>query len=205
MPSLIGWAHTQNESLYPRCTAYDDVIKWKHFPHNWLSVPGIHWSPVNSPLRGQWRGAVMFSLICTWINGRVNNGEAGDLRCYRAHYDVRAMTYINVVLYKEVTIPVTYQVREQGLYWLITRSTSCRLFAAIHTEVLVTVTSNVCWLSNNIFATCKLYPKIQPWRDSRAWGASFKIFPWHDFPMTCKPSNLLKFNSLRPSETYMHQ
>ena len=28
----------------------------------------------------QWRGALMFSLTCTWINGWVNNRDAGDLR-----------------------------------------------------------------------------------------------------------------------------
>ena len=28
-----------------------------------------------------------FSLICAWINGWVNNGEAGDLRRHRAQYD----------------------------------------------------------------------------------------------------------------------
>ena len=33
----------------------------------------------------------MFSLICTRINGWVNNGEAGDLRRHRAHYDVTVM------------------------------------------------------------------------------------------------------------------
>ena len=33
----------------------------------------------------------MFSLICVWINGWVNNREAGDLRRYRAHYDVIVM------------------------------------------------------------------------------------------------------------------
>ena len=32
-----------------------------------------------SPHKGQWRGALMFSLICDWINGWVNNREAGDL------------------------------------------------------------------------------------------------------------------------------
>ena len=31
------------------------------------------------------------SLICVWINGWVNNGEAGDLRRYRANYDVIVM------------------------------------------------------------------------------------------------------------------
>ena len=41
--------------------------------------------------RGQWRGALMFYMICTWLNGWVNNGEAGDLRRHRAHYDVTVM------------------------------------------------------------------------------------------------------------------
>ena len=39
----------------------------------------------------QWREALMFSLICAWINGWVNNGEAVDLRRHRAHYDVIVM------------------------------------------------------------------------------------------------------------------
>ena len=70
----------------------DDVIKLKYFPRYWPFVRGIHQSPVNSPHKGQWRGALMFSLICVWINGWVNNREAGDLRHYRAHYDVTRMT-----------------------------------------------------------------------------------------------------------------
>ena len=44
--------------------------------------------PAEYPHKGQWRRALMFSLICVWINGWVNNREAGDLRRYRAHYDV---------------------------------------------------------------------------------------------------------------------
>ena len=73
------------------CSIHDDVIKWKHFPRYWPFVRGIHRSPVNSRHKGQWRGALMFSLICTWINGWVNNRETGDLRRYRAHYDVTVM------------------------------------------------------------------------------------------------------------------
>ena len=72
-------------------SSHDDVIKWKHFPRYWPFVRGIHRSPVNSPHKGQWRGALMFSLICVWINGWVNNREAGDLRHYRVHYDVTVM------------------------------------------------------------------------------------------------------------------
>ena len=69
------------------------VIKWKHFPRYWPFVRGIHRSPVNSPHKGQWPGASMFSLICVWINGWVNNREAGDLRHYRGHYDVTVIMY----------------------------------------------------------------------------------------------------------------
>ena len=76
--------------------SHDDVIKWKHFPRYWPFVREIHWSPVNSPHKGQWRGALMFSLICVWKNGLVNNREAGDLRRYRAHYDVTVMRQVNV-------------------------------------------------------------------------------------------------------------
>ena len=71
--------------------SHDDVIKWKHFPRYWPFVRGIHRSPVNSPHKGQWRGALMFTLICARINGWVNNREAGDFRRYRAHYDVIVM------------------------------------------------------------------------------------------------------------------
>ena len=45
------------------CSTHDDVIKWKHFPRYWPLVRGIHRSPVDSPNKGQWRGALVFSLI----------------------------------------------------------------------------------------------------------------------------------------------
>ena len=41
---------------------HDDVIKWKRFPRYWPFVRGIHRSPVNSPHKGQWRRALIFSL-----------------------------------------------------------------------------------------------------------------------------------------------
>ena len=70
---------------------HDDVIKWKHFPRFWPFVRGIHRSTVTSPHKGQWRGALMFSLICVRIKGWVNNREVGDLRRYRVHCDVIVM------------------------------------------------------------------------------------------------------------------
>ena len=52
-----------------RVDPHDDVIKWKPFPRYWLFARGIHRLPVNSPHKGQWRGALMFSLIYGWTNG----------------------------------------------------------------------------------------------------------------------------------------
>ena len=79
----MGFAHEPD--------LHDDVIKWKIFPRYWPFVRGIHRSPVNSPHKGQWRGALMFSLICVWINGWVNKREAGDFRRHCTHYDVIIM------------------------------------------------------------------------------------------------------------------
>ena len=62
-----AWLHWSQWSS--RGEYHDDVIKWKHFPRYWPFVRGIHRSPVNSPHKGQWRGALMFTLICVWING----------------------------------------------------------------------------------------------------------------------------------------
>ena len=63
------------------------------FSHYWPFVRGIHRSLVISPQKGQWRRALMFSLICTWINRWVNNRGAGDLRRNHAHHDVTVMNY----------------------------------------------------------------------------------------------------------------
>ena len=77
--------------------AHDDVIKWKHFPRYWPFVREIHRSPENSPHKGQWRGALIFSLIYARINAWVNNREAGNFRCHRAHYDATVMICLYMI------------------------------------------------------------------------------------------------------------
>ena len=87
-----GWTSCSNGCAIRRSPLiHDDVIKWKHFPRYWPFVRGIH--RVNSPHKGQWRGALMFPLICVWKNSWRNNHEAGDFRRYRAHHDVFVMSW----------------------------------------------------------------------------------------------------------------
>ena len=94
---------------------HHDVIKWKHFPRNWPFARGIHRSSVNSPHKGQWRGAWMFSLIWAWINGWVNSREAGDLRRRRAHYDAIVMITMITRIKGDV-------INDAFLHWLNTDS-----------------------------------------------------------------------------------
>ena len=71
--SVVYISDIHHHGVYRNCKSYlirsisldqhDDVIKWKHFPHYWLFVRGSHRWPVNSPHKGQWRGALVFSLI----------------------------------------------------------------------------------------------------------------------------------------------
>ena len=79
---------TGQYSLWRYIKLHNDVIKWKYFPRYWPFVRGIHGE---FPIQRQWRGTLMFTLICARINGSVNNREAGDLRRHRAHYDVIVM------------------------------------------------------------------------------------------------------------------
>ena len=57
---------------------------------NIFRVTGHLYGEFKGPRRhkAQWRGALIFSLICVWVNDWVNNREAGDLRLYRTHYDI---------------------------------------------------------------------------------------------------------------------
>ena len=94
MPSgnkTVTWTNT-DQTFCRLLFMHDCVIKWKLFPRFCTIVRGIHRSPVNSPHKGQWREALMFSLICRWTNSWGNND---DLRRYRARFDVNVMTMRN--------------------------------------------------------------------------------------------------------------
>ena len=82
----MSQGHVSRQS-HPRC--YSDLSR-RLFSTLWWR----HWMETFSALLafcGQWRWALMFSLICAWINGWANNREVGDLRRYGAHYDVILM------------------------------------------------------------------------------------------------------------------
>ena len=68
------------------------IPSWRHQMETFSTLlppsEGNHRSPVVSPYKGQWRGALMFSLICARTNGWAKNRDAGDLKRYCAHYNV---------------------------------------------------------------------------------------------------------------------
>ena len=60
----------------------------------------IYRSPLDSPNKGQWHGALMYSLICDRTNGWANNRDAGDFRCDCTYYDgTEMMTMFESIIY----------------------------------------------------------------------------------------------------------
>ena len=90
----------KSDILIPEAT---QLTWWRHQMETFSALlaicAGNSLSPVNSPHKGQWCGALMFSLIFVWINYWVNNHKAGDLRRYWAHYDATVMQGINLILF----------------------------------------------------------------------------------------------------------
>ena len=103
------WFHIQSTSrnLNGWCNAIP-MTWWRHqmeiFSALLAFCAGNSPVPVNSPHKGQWRGALMFSLICAWANSWVNNRDAGDLRRHHAHYDVTVMRLLFTCLTFEIIV-----------------------------------------------------------------------------------------------------
>ena len=82
---------------FPRCFATREI--YNKITHSRALKQFVTWlytytrSPVNFPHKGQWRGALTFSLICAWTNGSANYRDAGDLRRHQANYDVTVMIW----------------------------------------------------------------------------------------------------------------
>ena len=117
--------------------------------------------PVNSPHKGQWRGALMFSLICVWMNGWVNNREAGDLRRQRRHYDVIVIVYFIIVLFPQQ--PWHYGV--PGTYWADADSIRLKLaclFSIIKCLFCGIPKKNDCITHRNA-PVCKLATNMKYW------------------------------------------
>ena len=70
------------------------IAVWRHQMEQFSAL--LAFCAGNSPVTGEFPAQrpvtrSFASLICAWINGWVNNREAGDLRRHRAHYDVIVM------------------------------------------------------------------------------------------------------------------
>ena len=99
-PANVGkWFREIHQELpyNPNTTGHNETLYtwWRHQMETFSALlalcAGNSPVPVNSPHKGQWRGALMFTLICAGINDWVNNREAGDLRRHLDHYDVSVM------------------------------------------------------------------------------------------------------------------
>ena len=108
--SIDGWwpSDTRVQDIWSQSTDLDclkyssfstwsvNISWWRHQMETFSALLAL--CAENSPVpgefpthKGQWRGALMFTLTWARIKGWVNNGEPGDFRRYRGHYDVTVM------------------------------------------------------------------------------------------------------------------
>ena len=109
----------------------------------------------NSPHKGQWHGALMFSLIHAWINGWVNNGDTGDLRRHRTYYDVIVM--------RETLIPRSSHC--DGACGVAVRQTSAdSRFAPSQWEMVLLYNDVSHWLGASLESALQIF-----WRLPAVW------------------------------------
>ena len=94
--SRNGWRVQASKTIPTWTSPPEQSLPWWRHQMETVSAllafcAGSQRCPVNSPHKGQWRGALKFSLFCDWMSSCVNNREAGDLRRHHAHYDVSVM------------------------------------------------------------------------------------------------------------------
>ena len=101
------WAVTMRQSNYQSRTTIarrgiSGVSCWRHQMETFSALLAICAgnSPVTNEFPTQRPVTRSIDVFYAWINGWVNNGEAGDLRCHRAHYDVTVMIMISPLRWK---------------------------------------------------------------------------------------------------------
>ena len=107
---------------------------------------GIHRWRLNSLHKGQWRGALMFSLIYAWINGWVNSRGTGDLRRHRAHYGVSVMRKMCLRCFKDQIKKCTHPSKKK--------------WASLHDNFrnfLVLIMSKICYYCWICFSVAIIY------------------------------------------------
>ena len=101
---------------------HDDVTIWKHFTRHWSFVRGIHrWIFLTKASDAEF-WYFLWSATSSWAN----NGDVGDLRRQRTHYDVTVMNFIRW------TWETKYFVRRyHGIYLYFSLNVSLFIFLCI--------------------------------------------------------------------------
>ena len=169
--------------MFSNTHIHDDAIKWEHFPFVW----GIHRSPENSPPKGQWRVALIVSMICSWINRWVNHREAGDLRFHGAQYDVIVMTPKLPIITPITNRPSFIRWINMNIIWIFRRDIGGLKLHHCYTKHSISSTYDCLGISFFFLPEVtiavpdgSIFPNrpqsIQTWMQ----------IPWHEMHLSCK-------------------
>ena len=111
-----------------------DVIKWKHVSLYWSFVRGIHRWPMDSPHKGKWSVALMFSQICPLANRGSFPLHINSYRFFnsdRWRNNIEKLSALLVVCERNPTVSHTkQQYRTFDVFFIVclSKQSSCRWF-----------------------------------------------------------------------------
>ena len=163
------WRHTMEtfSVLLAICAGNSPITRW--IPHTKASGAELF----------------MFSLLCAWINGWVNNGEAGDLRRQCARYDVTVMMKERF-RFAKLTDQLLFKTRHRQIVTIFVHSWGTTMQGLYNKVISVYVYSTFVW-------SHRLHTWRPPW-----WNFANLQIHYHDVimgPLASQITSLCAKNS----------
>ena len=165
-------------------------LQWKYFPRYWPFVRGIHRSPVNSPHKGQWRGALIFSLICAWTKGWVNNRytPSSSYVTVMCHQSIESVGVCWLVLLVLLSLPSLRELFNfSGFFFSLFSSRNCFCFLDLSLRGLI-LSTEALWIASSYFVNRIITRQTGLFmllRGERGWfvlGVKSRKY-WHFLPL----------------------
>ena len=109
----------------------------------------------------------MFSVICPWTNGWVDNRDPGDLRRHRAHYDITIVLYVNFKMHNCTSRKENHilfwirwallwtQILTKNIFQIVTAVTN--IFLNDDKSIAISWSNHIIWSRNKLFG---FYPAL---------------------------------------------
>ena len=154
------------------------------FPRYWPFVWGIHWSPVNSPHKGQWRGALSFFFELR-LNKHLSNQSRRRWFETPSHSLWRHRNYSHIRLSYFIKMPSDAEVDEESVErWKQTRWQQSPIWNQLSSQYTPNSNWLPTWAKYGVFCefeivTCKMAGQVKPLVAKDILIELLQSYSWH--------------------------